>query len=74
MGSSEAQTSNNPADPDELLTTEGVSEWLIVPVRTLYKWRRLGTGPRSIRVGRWTRYRRSDVEDWLDERSSPRPA
>ena len=53
----------------ELLTTREVSEYLKVPVGTLYKWRREGIGPISFRVGRGTRYRRSDVEAWIDERS-----
>lgn len=49
----------------ELLTTRDVSDYLKVPVGTLYKWRREGTGPKSFRVGRGTRYRREDVEAWI---------
>ncbi|MBK8294917.1 MAG: helix-turn-helix domain-containing protein [Solirubrobacterales bacterium] len=52
-----------------LMTTEEVSHYLKVPVGTLYKWRREGTGPRSFRVGRGTRYRQSDVESWIEGRS-----
>lgn len=52
-----------------LMTTEEVSYYLKVPVGTLYKWRREGTGPISFRVGRGTRYRRGDVESWIEDRS-----
>jgi excisionase family DNA binding protein len=52
---------------DELLDAEEVSAWLKVPVTTLYQWRVRGKGPRARKVGRWLRYRRSDVEQWLDE-------
>jgi len=53
---------------DELLTPAQVEEWLKLPVKTLYRWRYLGTGPRALAVGRHLRYRRSDVEEWLESR------
>lgn len=53
-------------EADRLLRTLEVSEWLGIPVSTLYQWRYRGVGPRSIRVGRHLRYRPSDVEAWLD--------
>ncbi|WP_226353786.1 AlpA family transcriptional regulator [Pseudonocardia sp. ICBG601] len=46
-----------------------VAEYLRVPVSTLDRWARLGTGPRYARVGRHARYRWSDVETWLLERT-----
>lgn len=52
-----------------LATPEQVSEYLGVPVQTLYMWRYRGTGPRSSRVGRHIRYRWVDVERWLDEQA-----
>lgn len=51
---------------NELLTTDELSEYLKVPTRTLHAWRYKRTGPRGIRVGRHVRYRRSDVDEWLD--------
>jgi excisionase family DNA binding protein len=62
------------APGDELLSVEEVSGWLRVPVRTLYQWRMRDKGPRAVKVGRWTRYRRRDIEQWLEQQSSPRQA
>ena len=52
---------------DELLTVQELAALLKVPVSTVYSWRHLGVGPRGIRVGRYVRYRRADVEAFLDE-------
>ena len=47
-------------------TTEEVAEYLGgVPVKTLEMWRYKGTGPKYMRVGKYVRYRWSDVEAWL---------
>lgn len=51
------------------MTAEEVAEFLRVPVPTLYQWNHKGTGPRVSRVGRWLRYRRRDVEAWLDRQA-----
>lgn len=59
---------------DEMLTPEELAAETKVPVRTLYAWRYQGTGPRSIKVGRHLRYRRSDIDAWLDGLAEPRPA
>lgn len=58
------------AEPAEVATFLGV------PPRTLGQWRYLGTGPRFVRVGRFVRYRWSDVEAWLanQTRNSTRSA
>jgi len=53
-----------------LLTTREVAAYLNVPVGTLYKWRRDGVAPPSFRLGRGARYRREDVEAWLQERAT----
>lgn len=59
----------------ELLSTEDLADLLGVPVRTVYAWRRNGTGPRAIRVGKHLRFRREDVERWLDAHAdAPEPA
>lgn len=58
----------------ELLTPQVLAEGLGVPVQTLYVWRTKGAGPRAIKVGRHLRYRRSDVEAWLDAQADDRPA
>lgn len=45
------------------------AEYLAVPVNTLYAWRYRGVGPPAIRVGKHIRYRRADVEKWLDSQT-----
>ncbi len=61
---------------DQLLGPAEVSDYLGVPVTTLYQWRSHRTGPPAIRVGRHLRYRRSALERWLDQQSAdtPQPA
>lgn len=49
-----------------LLTIEELSQYLQVPVKTLYDWRHRGLGPRGLRVGRYVRYRQADVDAWLE--------
>ena len=40
--------------------------------RTLEQWRHLGKGPPYLKVGRQVRYRRYDIDVWLqDRRISP---
>jgi predicted DNA-binding transcriptional regulator AlpA len=49
-----------------LWTVQDVSEYLGVPVSTLYDWRCRGCGPRAKKVGRYLRYRPDDVRAWFD--------
>lgn len=51
--------------PTPLLTTQQLAEYLQVPVQTLYDWAARGGGPTRLKVGRHTRYRPADVEEWL---------
>lgn len=51
-----------------LLSTEELAEYLDVPVATVYAWRYHRKGPPGFRIGRYVRYRLSDVEDWLSSR------
>jgi predicted DNA-binding transcriptional regulator AlpA len=50
---------------DRLLTSTEVAEILNVPVRSLDAWAYRRTGPPFARVGRFRRYRPSDVAEWL---------
>ena len=59
---------------DPLLTIEEVSDWLGIPRGTLYQWRTRKQGPRAIKVGGALRYRRSEVESYLDQHTDPRTA
>jgi excisionase family DNA binding protein len=56
-----------PRDENALLTEAELAGELRVSRRTLQRWRMEGRGPRWIRVGKAPRYRRSDVQAWLDE-------
>ena len=51
---------------DRLMTAQEVADHLGVPVPTLYQWRYRGDGPRGLRVGRHLRYRRADVDAYVE--------
>jgi excisionase family DNA binding protein len=51
---------------ESLMTVEELAEYLNVPVKTVYRWRLTGAGPRGARVGRYVRFRRADVDSWLE--------
>lgn len=55
----------------ELISVEALSEWLGVPVGTLYKWRERGQGPRSAKLGKRLRYDRRDVDSWIESQKTP---
>ena len=56
-----------------LVTIEELSDYLRVPVKTLYDWRHRGLGPPGLRVGRHVRYRQADVDVWLESRLDAAP-
>ena len=59
-------------DPDELLTLDEVAAELKVSREALYRWRRRGTGPPSIRLpGGAVRIRRSALAGWLRALQDP---
>lgn len=51
----------------ELMDTKELAELLGLNEMTLYNWRREGKGPPYIRVGRRIRYKRADVDEWLQK-------
>lgn len=53
--------------PEEFGTRKETADYLRVPLATLARWAYEGKGPTFYRVGRHTRYRRSDVEAWLEK-------
>ena len=59
---------------DPLLTVDQVSDWLGVPKGTLYQWRSRSRGPRAIKLGNGIRYRRSEIDRYLDLHTDARPA
>jgi len=58
---------------DRLLTVKGLADYLDVPVATIYAWRYRSQGPPGFRVGRHLRFRRSDVERWIDHQLQRSP-
>ena len=55
---------------DRLLTVEDLATYLDVPVATIYAWRYHRQGPAGFRVGRHLRFRSSDVESWIQDRTA----
>ncbi len=54
---------------DQLLTTSQVAAYLQVPVATIHQWRYRGEGPKAAKVGRHLRFRRVDLDAWLEQQS-----
>ncbi|WP_236565692.1 MULTISPECIES: helix-turn-helix domain-containing protein [Nocardia] len=53
---------------DEIwLSTEEVARRLKIPKKTLSAWAAAGRGPRFARMGRYRRYRVSDVVAWEEQ-------
>jgi excisionase family DNA binding protein len=53
---------------EPLLSAQDLADFLDVPLATIYAWRYRGDGPPGFRVGRHLRFRRVDVEGWIEER------
>ena len=52
---------------ETLLSPQGLADLLGIPVGTIYQWNYRKVGPPALRVGRHVRYRRSEVEHWLEQ-------
>ena len=59
---------------EHLMSPTNVAEYVQVPLATVYRWRTHGDGPVGFRVGKHVRYRREDVDAWLEEQRDDRPA
>lgn len=64
--------------PDDLITEPAFCEWVGISTECARKWRRIpGKGPAFKKLGALVRYRRGDVQAWLDANtfeSNYRPA
>jgi excisionase family DNA binding protein len=58
---------------EPLMSIEELSEYLNVPVRTLYDWRLAGKGPCAVHIGRQIRYFITDVHEWLRQNREAEP-
>ena len=53
----------------DLMTTREAAEYLRLKQQTLHNWRCLGSGPDFVKLGRCVRYRRSDLDQYLDRQT-----
>lgn len=63
----------NRTTEDVFLTTEEVLEYLQVNLRTIYRLIKAGKIP-AVRVGRQWRFRKRDIDTWLDAQRVARPS
>lgn len=67
-GWTDASVAGAPAPTcDRLWTFQDVSDFLGVPVGTLYQWRVRGEGPPAFKIGRHVRFDPNRVRAWLAE-------
>jgi len=52
----------------EIDTTEGTAAYLQMTEKGLRNMRYRGGGPPAVKVGGLVRYRKADIDRWLDER------
>ncbi len=55
-------------DRDRLMTLAEVADYLGLSRGSLYQRRHIGNAPRGFRVGASLRFRRSEVDQWLEQR------
>ena len=55
-----------PKLPETLLNETEVAEYLKMSVASVRRWRLFRTGPKFVKIGAAVRYRRKDLETWLD--------
>ena len=51
--------------PERLLSVTGLSEFLGIPVSTIYDWRTHGKGPMAYRLGKHLKFMVCDVKAWM---------
>jgi len=62
---SELGSARVPIDENEWLLPEEVARLIHTSERTLRRWRKEGTGPPFVKLGRVIRYRRAALDAWL---------
>lgn len=59
--------------PEERLWTEAeVADYLHVSIRTVQRWRSEKVGPKVLWAAKSPRYRKADVDAWLERRARER--
>lgn len=59
-----------PVATEELWSIIRTSQYLGIPVGTLYQWRHRRTGPPACKIGRHLRYDPTTVRAWVQERTA----
>jgi len=59
---------NLTVNPDALLTESEAAALASLSVRTLQTWRVRGGGPQFAKLGGSVRYRRADIDAWINAR------
>jgi excisionase family DNA binding protein len=62
------RTTYPPITPSPNLTTSEAAQFLNLQPATLEQWRWNGRGPSFVKIGRACRYRRVDLETFLEDR------
>jgi predicted DNA-binding transcriptional regulator AlpA len=57
-----------PPKLSEMMNERQVAEHINMSLGALRRWRLFRTGPKFVKIGRAVRYKRTDVEAWLDSR------
>ncbi len=55
---------------DQLMSVKELADYLQVNISTVYLWSQRGQIP-AMKVGNMWRYRRSEIEEWLNQRRTP---
>ena len=55
---------------EPLMSVKDLAEYLQVDMSTIYLWSQRGQIP-AMKVGKMWRYRRSEIEEWLNQRRTP---
>jgi excisionase family DNA binding protein len=55
---------------DQLMSVRDLADYLQVDMSTVYLWSQRGQVP-AMKVGRMWRYRRSEIDAWLNKHRSP---
>lgn len=56
------------------LSMQDLADRCGVPLQSVRMWRMKGTGPRGMAIGKYIRYRVSDVLEWEESRADPKSA
>lgn len=54
---------------ESLCGEDWLAGYLSITTKAIQAWRTRGGGPKFIKVGRLVRYRKSDVDAWIESRS-----